>query len=93
MAYTFTKVTDLSFGNKRGVLYDVTLDDAYSGTVATPLGVIDYIEVSPISCASVGMGIIFKINTTTASAAANGSVFISSNTDGDHLFMTVFGRS
>lgn len=92
MAYSFTKVADLNFGNKRGVVYNCTLDTAYSGAVATPLSYIDYIDVSPISCASIGMGIIFKRNTTTASAVANGSVFISSNTNGDNFFMTVFGR-
>lgn len=93
MAYTFTLVSNDVDGSQRRLVYNCTLDTAYSGAVATPLSYVNAAIISPISCASIGMGIIVKRNTTAASAAANGSVFISSNTSGDNVFLTVYGRS
>lgn len=93
MAYTFTTVKNAVIGNERLVIYNVNCDATGSGTVSTPMGFIDAAILSPISCASIGMGIIVKRNTGAASAAANGSVFLSSTTNGDNFFLTVYGRS
>jgi hypothetical protein len=89
MAYTATLQKNNVMGNQRVAQYLVTADAA-SGVVVTTLGYIDAIAVAPVSMATAGAK--FKANTNAASAAANGSVMVSSAANGDVFFLTVFGR-
>ena len=89
MAFTATLLKENVMGNQRVAQYKVSAD-AVSGIVATKMGVIDAIAVSPISMNSGGPK--FKINCTTAAAASNGILNIADVTSGDDLFVTVYGR-
>lgn len=89
MAFTATLIKNTVFGNQRVCQYDVTADAA-SGSVVTGLSVVDSIAVAPISMATAGCK--FKKNLNDASAAANGTVFVSSAANGDNFFLTVYGR-
>jgi hypothetical protein len=89
MAYTATlQKTDVK-GSERVSHYLVTADAA-SGVVASNIGVISAVQMAPVSMAS--SGIKLKINTSAASAAANGSVMVSSAANGDAFFLTVWGK-
>lgn len=89
MAYTATVLRQTVYGNERVIHYSVVADAA-SGAVSTGLGFIDQAHVTPQSLTTA----IFKLklNTNAASAAANGTVFISSIASGDTFFLTVYGR-
>lgn len=91
MASTFTVLKQVNLGNERLVIYDVSFDGT-SAAVAGPFGTVDAAMISPISMNSATSPCV-KINTTAASAAANGSIFLSSSTAGDHFYMMVYGKS
>lgn len=90
MAFTFTLIKQNVMGNQRVAMYKVVTETTYSGAVATPMGKVDAAILSPLSAAAF-VGAV-KINTAAASAAANGSVFISSTTNGDEYYLTVYGH-
>lgn len=90
MAYTATLQKNNVMGNQRVAQYLVTADAA-SGIVVSSVGLIDCIAVAPVSMATAGVK--FKINTTSASAVANGTILVSSAANGDAFFLTVYGRS
>lgn len=93
MAFTVTTQLKSVFGNARVAIVKVTTD-AVSGSVQAPgIGYIFAATVSPISMQSYTSGPAVKINTTVASAAANGTVLISNVTSGDDFFLTIYGRS
>ncbi len=92
MAYTATLIKHNVIGNQRMLQYNVTAD-ANSGAVATPLGLVESIVFTPISMNTLTITPKFKPNLSAASAAANGSVFMSSCTNGDNFFLIVYGRS
>lgn len=90
MAYTTTLIKNSIMGNQRVAEYNVTADAA-SGSVATTVGLIDSIQITPISMATICGH--FRINTNAASAASNGVLFCSSIANGDNFFLTVYGKS
>jgi hypothetical protein len=89
MAYTATLLKNNIMGNQRVAMYSVAADAA-SGSVATPCGFIDAAIISPISMTTSGIKV--KVNTTVASAVANGTVFISSAASTDVFYLTVYGH-
>lgn len=89
MAYTATIQKKTVFGNQRVEQYLVTADAA-SGSVTTGLSVVESAGICPVSMATAGIKV--KINTSAASAAANGQVLVSSAVSGDAFFLTVYGR-
>lgn len=93
MAQTYTKVSDTVSGNKRECIYIVQASTSASGAVQTPLGYVVSTQIAPLSCASVGWGIIVKPNLDSASATKNGSVFISSTTSGDDFYLVCYGKA
>lgn len=89
MAFTATILKQTVHGDERVIHYSV-LADAASGSVVTPLAFINQVMTSPQSLSTAIYKV--KLNTSAASAAANGSVLISSVASGDTLFLTVYGR-
>lgn len=88
MAYTKTLKKKDVIGSQRMETYLINADGV-SGTVATGMKVINSAFYSPISVNSGAKGI--KVNTTDASAAANGTILVSGATNGDDFFITVYG--
>lgn len=89
MAYTATKLKGDVHGSQRVEQYLVTADAA-SGVVATGLQYVDCLSFAPKSCATAGFKV--KANLSAASAAANGSVMVSSAASGDDFYLIVYGR-
>lgn len=89
MAFTASILKQSVHGDERVIHYSV-LADAASGAVATGLSIIHQVMTSPQSLTTAIYKV--KMNTNAASAAANGSVMISSVASGDTLFLTVFGH-
>jgi hypothetical protein len=89
MAYSVTTIRETVFGNQRVTQLQVTADAA-SGAVDAQMGVVESVQVTPISMATAAGK--FKPNLNAASAASNGNVFVSSVAAGDVFFMTVYGR-
>lgn len=92
-AHTYTLVSNESDGNYRRAAYIVEASTTASGAVQTPCGYVIAAKVSPLSCSSVGFGIICKPNLNAASATANGSVFLSSCASGDSFYLIVTGKA
>jgi hypothetical protein len=90
MAYTATLQKINVMGNQRVSQYLVTADAA-SGSVVTNMGTLDCAVIGPISMATAGIKV--KINTSAASAAANGQVLISSAVSGDAFFLICYGKA
>jgi hypothetical protein len=80
MAYTVTQIKTV-FGDQRVHICDVTADAA-SGTIPTGLSVITGYAMAPISMATAA--VLMK--------ASGGTITISAATNGDHLFVTVYGK-
>jgi hypothetical protein len=93
MAFTFTLLKQNVDGMERMAIYKLTADTTYSGAVQTPLGFIDAAILTPMSAAVISGALSVKKNTTAASAAANGAVFISGCVNGDDYYLVVYGRS
>lgn len=89
MAYTASFLVKTTKGNQKEQQIRVTADAA-SGAVDTGLGVIDFIQHSPQSCASAGYRAF--INTNSGLTALNGTVALSGLASGDVLFLTVVGH-
>lgn len=89
MAYTATLLKQDVEGSQRVVQFLVTADAA-SGSVATGLGFINCLAVGTNSCTTGAFKV--KANLDATSAAANGTVFVSSITSGDAFYLTVWGR-
>lgn len=90
MAFTATLLKKSVHGDERVEHYLVTAD-ANSGSVSTGVGVITLAHLSVKSAATGAQKV--KANLSAASAAANGSLFLSSCTSGDDFYVTVYGRS
>lgn len=90
MAFTNSRLIRNIEGNKVVEYWDVTADAA-SGVIATGLSVIEAIAgVTPVSMATAAAK--FIKNTNAASAAANGSIMVSSAANGDHFVIVAVGH-
>lgn len=89
MAYTASLVVTSDFGNKAVKVFNVTADAA-SGSVSTGLNVVEWCSISFQSCATAGFKV--KNNLSAASAAANGTVMISSAANGDVFTLIAYGH-
>lgn len=89
MAFTATKLFTSVFGNQRVVGLTVTAD-ANSGAVDSGLSVIDAIVVGVQSAATGSQK--FKKNLNSGGTALNGSVFVSSCTNGDAFTVVCIGK-
>lgn len=87
----FTKSVDFTtvWGNKKVVGLQVTAD-ANSGAVDTGLSVIESVYVGVISAATGAQK--FKINKNSGATASNGSLMMSSCTNGDAFHVVCIGR-
>lgn len=89
MAFTKTEIFKTVFGNKRVVALQVTAD-ANSGAVDSGLEIIDAISVGVISAATGSQK--FIKNKNSGGTALNGSLQMSSCTDGDTFHVVCFGK-
>lgn len=89
MAYTASLVATSDFGNKAVKVFNVTADAA-SGSVSTGLSVVEWVQVSPTSCATAAFKV--KANLSAASATALGSVMVSSAASGDAFVLVAYGH-
>lgn len=89
MAYSFAVIGQTVEGNKRQYFLSMTCD-ANSGSIQTPLSVIDAYAVTPSSAATTAPK--FKANLNSGATAANGFLFGSSCTNGDSYFVVVWGH-
>jgi hypothetical protein len=89
MAYTVTKIYS-DYTSKGISVYDVTADAA-SGVVTTGFNAVDsVIGMVPVSMGTAAIKI--KKNLSAASAAANGSIMVSSAVNGDNFILIVAGH-
>lgn len=89
MAFTVTKVYS-DYTSKGISVYDVTADAA-SGVVTTGFNAVDsVIGFIPVSMGTAGVKIKKNLNIT--SAAANGSILVSSAASGDNFILVVAGH-
>lgn len=89
MAFTATKLKGDVHGSQRVEQYLVSADAA-SGSVATGLQYIDCLSICPNSMSTAGIKV--KANLSAASATANGTVMMSSATNGDVFYLVVYGH-
>lgn len=89
MAFSKANTFQTVFGNKRVVTMEVTAD-GNSGAVDSGLGVIECINTAVKSAATGSQK--FKANLNSGATALNGSIFVSSCTNGDVFYVTVIGR-
>ena len=89
MAFTATKLFTTVFGNKRVVGLTVTAD-ANSGAVDSGLSVIEAI-ITGVQSAATGSQ-KFKSNLNSGGTALNGSIFLSSCTNGDAFTVICVGK-
>lgn len=89
MAFTATKLYQYNSGNKVVIAYDVTAD-ANSGVVVTGLNVVEAIFTSVQSAATGSQN--FKRNKNASGTAANGSIMVSSCTNGDLFHLIAIGH-
>ena len=89
MAFTASFLVKTVKGNQREEQIRVTADAA-SGSVDTGFSVIDSLQHSPQSMATVAYRVF--MNKDAALAAENGTVAISGVASGDVMFLTVVGR-
>jgi hypothetical protein len=93
MAYTASLTGRSVFGDKAVAFYTVTADAA-SGTVVTGFGSVDGLTMVAASVTtnnSVAAGRV-RANATAAGVAAAGTIGFSGFTNGDVLYLTVFGH-
>ncbi len=91
MAFTVTKLYQYSEGNKVCIAFDVTAD-ANSGVISTGLNVVEAVIATPVSCVTVVPMPKFRRNLSAASATANGSIMVSSCTNGDAFTVIAIGH-
>jgi hypothetical protein len=89
MAFTKTVMFTSVFGNKRIVGLQIDAD-ANSGAVDSGLAVIETITHGVISAATGAQK--FKRNLNSGATALNGSIFMSSCTNGDVFHVVCIGR-
>lgn len=90
MSFTNTRLYRTVWGNKIVEAWDVTTDAA-SGSISTGMSVIEaIIGVVPVSAATAAPK--FKMNTSAASATANGVIFVSSAASADHFIVVAAGH-
>lgn len=89
MAFTVTKLDGSVFGNKRVAILQVTADAA-SGVITTGLSVVDSVSLCPVSMATAAIKL--KRNLSAASAAALGSIMVSSAASGDLFEIVCYGK-
>jgi hypothetical protein len=87
----FTKSVDFTtvIGNKRAIGLTITAD-ANSGAVETGLSVIEHVQATVISAATGSQK--FKKNLNSGLTANNGSLMMSSCTNGDAFHVLCIGR-
>jgi hypothetical protein len=90
MSFTNTRLFRTVWGNKLVEAWDVTADNN-SGVVTTGLSVIDALGgVTVVSAATGSQN--FKMNKNAAGTATNGSIMVSSCTNGDHFIVIAVGH-
>jgi len=89
MAYSFSVLTQSKWGNKIAYVLSMTCD-ANSGSIQTPLSVVEAISVTPQSAATTAPK--FKINLNSGATAANGFIMGSSCTNGDSYYIIAIGH-
>ncbi len=89
MAFSVASRKQTVFGNER-VVHMIVSADANSGAVDSGLSVIDSVSVAVKSAATGSQR--FKINVNSGATALLGSLMMSSCTNGDDFFVTVYGR-
>lgn len=90
MAFTNTRLIRNIEGNKVVEYWDVTTDAA-SGVITTGLSVVEaFGGVTLVSAATAGFKC--KMNLSAASAAANGSIMVSSAASGDRFIIVAVGH-
>lgn len=90
---TSTLLKKIVSGNECLSLYEVDAQATASFAVATNVGILEAASIHPLSCASVGFGIICKTNKAADGTALNGSVFVSSTTSGDKFYLVCYGKA
>ena len=88
MAYSVSTLRKTVFGTQRVSILSCVADAA-SGAIDTGLKKVLAAHVQFVSCATAGFKV--KNNLSAASAAAGGSVFVSSAASGDVFIMTAIG--
>lgn len=88
MAFSKTVLFTTVFGNKRAVGLEITAD-ANSGAVDSGLSVIETLSPGVISAATGSQK--FKRNLNSGGTALNGSIFMSSCTNGDVFHVVAIG--
>ncbi len=92
MAFTNTRLVRNIEGNKVVEYWNVTAD-ANSGSVITGLSVVEAVfGYTAISITTAAPAIHFRPNISAASAAANGSIMVSSCTNGDNFIIVAVGH-
>lgn len=89
MAWTVTREHTV-LGNKRVVLMKLSADAA-TQTVESGIGVIDNFSIGVNSMTTVA-GFKIAINSNASGVASNGVLGLSGFTNGDVIYVTVYGR-
>jgi hypothetical protein len=88
MAFTYTVAEKTVFGNLQ-VHMATVVADATAGAVATGLGTVAHVTVSPKSVTS---GYKVAANAGVSGTSTVGTVAITGCTSGDEFYVTVYGR-
>lgn len=89
MAYTATVIKKTTHGDEKVHHYLVTADGA-TGSFDTALGFINGVSVTPKSLTSTVPNV--RLNEGVASTSIAGTVAVTGATNGDSMYVTVFGR-
>jgi hypothetical protein len=89
MAFTKSHIAQSVVGNLRMSIFRVTAD-ANSGAVDSGLSVIEAVQATVVSAATGAQK--FKKNTNSGATALNGSLFMSSCTNGDVFEVVCLGK-
>lgn len=92
MAFTVTKVFNMSVGSKRTATFNITADGAEANISASTLGM-KYIDFFNTGFQSGATGFFtIKANQDSSGVAANGGIGVSGAASGDQFYLTVYGR-
>ena len=89
MAFSNSILYQTMWGNKKVVAISMVAD-ANSGSITTGLSVVESVQATVVSAATGAQK--FKMNLSAASAAANGSIMVSSCTNGDVFQVLAIGH-
>lgn len=89
MALTTSKTSDVSMGNKKAIVIDLTFTSVTGGEVKTGLSQVDFASYSPAT--SDDHGIVYVNYSDTGSTVSGGSVYVDGVTSNDTGKLFVFG--